>query len=101
MDERVRDIVTYAAGGGAVFSAIGALYQSMSKDGGTVAPILAVFLASCIVVFLPLIQQFSIFGLEARMNNRVNEVKEIEETVRKIAAVNARVTYMTIAWANR
>ncbi len=99
--DKVQNIVTYTAGAVAVFSLIGALYQSMSKDNGSAAPTLIVFLAACVVVFLPLISQFSLPGFEARMNNRVNEVKAIEETVRKIAAVNARVTYMTLAWANR
>lgn len=99
--DKVQNIVTYTAGAVAVFALIGALYQSMSKGNGSAGPTLIVFLAACVVVFLPLISQFSLPGFEARMNNSVKEVKAIEDAVRKIATVNARVTYMTIAWANR
>ncbi|XSC46994.1 hypothetical protein ACF1BQ_016105 [Bradyrhizobium sp. RDT10] len=100
--EKVQNIVTYTAGAVAVFSLIGALYQAMNKGNGSVGGTLLVFFAAGIVVFLPLIQQFSLpGGFETRMNNRVNEVKAVEETVRKIAAVNAKVTYMTLAWSNR
>ncbi|WP_108523243.1 hypothetical protein [Bradyrhizobium algeriense] len=99
--EKVQNIVTYSAGAVAVFSIIGALYQAMSREGGSVAPVLGVFLAACVIVFLPLISQFSFFGLETRMRDKVLEVQAIEDRIRKIAAINARVTYMSIAWANR
>lgn len=100
--DKVQNIVTYTAGAVAVFSLIGALYQAMNKGNGSVAATLAVCFLSCIVVFLPLIQQFSLpGGFEARMRNSVQEVKATEEVVRRVAAINARVTYMSIAWANR
>jgi hypothetical protein len=99
--DKLLEIVRYAAGAGAVFAVVAALYQAMNREVGSALVVLLIFLALCVVTFFPQIQQFSFYGLEARMIGSVKEVKGIEEAVRRMAAVNARVTYMSIAWGNR
>ncbi|WP_298267721.1 hypothetical protein [uncultured Bradyrhizobium sp.] len=99
--DKVRDIVTYTAGAVAVFSLIGALFQSMTKSNGSALPTLLVCAIACVIVFLPMIQQVSFYGVETRMKDKVTEVKAIEDQIKKVAEINARVSYMNIGWGNR
>jgi hypothetical protein len=53
------------------------------------------------VVFLPSLNFISAFGIEAHLTQTLNQAQDIIDRLHKMAAINARATYMTMAWGNR
>jgi hypothetical protein len=56
---------------------------------------------STLLFYLPQLETLSAFGIEARLRNTLDRAEEIIDRLKKLAEVNAKVTYLTLAWGNR
>jgi hypothetical protein len=54
-----------------------------------------------LLLYLPQLETFKAFGIEARMQKNLIEAQEILEKVRQASIASAKSAYLNFAWANR
>jgi hypothetical protein len=53
------------------------------------------------MVFLPKLEMFKAFGVEAKLQKTVTEAVATLASLKRLAEISARASYLTIAWGNR
>ena len=61
----------------------------------------ALFIACTFMVFLPKLEVFKAFGVEAKLQQTVKEAVATLTSLKRLAEISARASYLTIAWGNR
>jgi len=99
--ERFKQAFAYALAIMALLSLFGAIYQAMTQQPQSAAILGALFLAAAFLFYLPQLETFKAFMVEVRLRQSVDRAEEIIERLRQVFIVNAKTTYMTLAWGNR
>jgi hypothetical protein len=99
--ERLRDIVLFVSGAMAIVSVILALYEGFNQRLASAAFLGALFLACTFMVFLPKLEVFKAFGVEAKLQRTVTEAVATLASFKRLAEISAKASYLTIAWGNR
>jgi hypothetical protein len=99
--DRIREILLYVAAAFAIFSIICAVFQAMNDRLGSAGVLAALFVACTMIVFLPQLEVFKAFGIEARLAKTLDRAEEILGRLRTLSEISARVSYLTMAWSNR
>jgi hypothetical protein len=99
--ERLRDIVLFVSGAMAIVSVILALYEGFNQRLASAAFLGALFVACTLMVFLPKLEVFKAFGVEAKLRQTVTEAVATLASLKRLAEISARASYLTIAWGNR
>src|SRR5260370_24134650 len=60
-----------------------------------------IFLVSTLLFYLPQIETLSAWGIRVKLQATLRDAEQIVEKLKKLAEVNAKVTYLTVAWGNR
>jgi len=99
--ERLRDIVLFVSGVMAIVSLILALYEGFNQRVGSAAFLGALFVACTFMVFLPKLEVFKAWGVEARLTKTLDRADEILAKLRRLSLISAKASYMNAAWSNR
>jgi hypothetical protein len=99
--DRLKEIISYFLAAMAMLSLLCAVYESMNQRLGSAGVLAGIFVASAFLVYLPQLETFKAFGIEARMQKNLIEAKEILEKVRQASIASAKSAYLNFAWANR
>jgi hypothetical protein len=85
----------------AIVSIILALYEGFNQRVTSAAFLGGLFLACTFMVFLPKLEVFKAFGVEAKLRQTVTEAVATLASLKRLAEISARASYLTIAWGNR
>jgi hypothetical protein len=99
--DKVRDILLYFIAAIAAFSVMCSVYQAMNRQLQSATLLAGLFVACTLLVFLPQLEVFKAWGVEARLRSTLDRAEEIIGRLRKLSTISARVTYLTMAWSNR
>ncbi len=99
--ERLRDVVLFLSGAMAIVSVILALYEGFNQRVTSAAFLGALFVACTFILFLPKLEVFKAFGVEAKLQQTVTEAVATLASLKRLAEISARASYLTIAWGNR
>jgi hypothetical protein len=99
--ERLRDIVLFVSGAMAIVSVILALYEGFNQRVTSAMFLGGLFVACTLMVFLPKLEVFKAFGVEAKLQQTVTEAVATLASLRRLAEISATASYLTIAWGNR
>jgi hypothetical protein len=99
--DRLRDIVLFVSGAMAIVSVILALYEGFNQRLASAAFLGGLFVACTLMVFLPKLEMFKAFGVEAKLQKTVTEAVATLASLKRLAEISARASYLTIAWGNR
>jgi hypothetical protein len=99
--DRLRDIVLFIAGAMAIVSLILSLYEGFNQRIGTASFLAGLFVASTLIVFLPKLEVFKAWGVEARLTKTLDRAEEIIGKLRRLSLISAKASYMNAAWSNR
>jgi hypothetical protein len=99
--DRVRDIFLYFVAALAMFALLCAVYQAMNDKKGSAATLAAIFFLCAMIVFIPKLDVLEAFGVKAQLNKTLDRAEEIIGKMKRLSEINARASYMTMAWSNR
>jgi hypothetical protein len=99
--DKIRDIFSYFVAAMAIFSLLGAVYQAFQNEKGSALALGTLFLVGALIVFLPQVEYIKTLGVEARLRESYKEAVATVATVRRLAEISARASYLIIAWGNR
>jgi hypothetical protein len=84
-----------------MFAFLGAVYQAFQNEKGSAFTLGTLFLIGALIVFLPQVEFIKTLGVEANLRQTVNEATAILERLKRLSAISAKSTYMSMAWGNR
>jgi len=99
--DRLKDIVAFVMAVMAVFTLIGAAYQAFNNSIKSAAALGTLCALSVALLYLPQLEVFKAFGIEARLRHTLDRAEEIIAHLKELAMINAKVTYLSMAWENR
>lgn len=99
--DKVRDIFSYFVAAMAMFAMLGAVYQAFNNQKGSALTLGTIFLVGALIVFLPNVEFIKTLGVEARLRKTVTEAVATLASLKRLAEISARASYLTIAWGNR
>jgi hypothetical protein len=92
--DKLREIFLFVCFIAAVGTLILCAFQAWNGKTGSAAALGAVFVVCALFLFLSQIKAFKVWQVEV-------ELRETLDSARKLAAIIARASYLTIAWGNR
>jgi len=99
--ERMKDLLSFFIAAMAMVALLCAIYEAMNQRNASALTLLPIFLLATLLFYLPRLETLSALGISVKLQSTLNQAEEIIERLKKLAEVNAKVTYMTIAWGNR
>lgn len=99
--DRVREILLFVAAIIAVFSFILAAYEGANQRVPSATFLGGLAIACTFLVFMPQLEVFKVWGIEARLSKTLDRAEEILGKLTRLSAISARASYLTIAWGNR
>jgi len=99
--DRLRDIVLFATGILAIGSLILAAYEGFSQRIVSAAFLGTLGVVCTFLIFMPKLEVFKVWGVEAKLQQTVTEAVATLSGIRRLSAISARASYLTIAWGNR
>jgi hypothetical protein len=99
--DKVRDIFSYFVAALAMFAFLGAVSQAFQNEKGSAVTLGTLFLIGALIVFLPQVEFIKTLGVEAKLRQTVNEATAILERLKRLSAISAKSTYMSMAWGAR
>jgi hypothetical protein len=85
----------------AMVSLLCAVYEAMNQRLGSSGVLAGIFIVAALIFNLPLLETFKAFSVEVRLRQSVDQAEEILGQIRKASLVNAKATYMNVAWGGR
>jgi hypothetical protein len=99
--DRMRDLLSFVIAAMAMVSLVCAIYEAMNQRSASSLSLATIFFLSTLLFYLPRLETLSALGIEVRLRNTLDRAEEIIDRLKKLAEVNAKVTYLTMAWGNR
>ncbi len=99
--DRMKDLLSFFIAAMAMVSLLCAVYEAMNQRNWSAGALAGLFVVSTLLFYLPQLETLSAFGIQARLRNTLDRAEEIIDRLKKLAEVNAKVTYLTLAWGNR
>src|SRR5713226_6412962 len=99
--ERMKDLLSFFIAAMAMVALLCAIYEAMNQRNASALTLLPIFLLATLLFYLPRLETLSALGISVKLQSTLDRAEEIIERLKKLAEVNAKVTYMTIAWGNR
>jgi hypothetical protein len=99
--DRFRDIVLFVVGIVAIGSLIMAAFEGFNQRINSAIFLGTLGVACTVMVFLPKLEVFKVWGVEAKLQQTVTEAVATLASLRRLAEISAKASYLTIAWGNR
>ena len=99
--DRLKEIFAYFLAAMAMFSLLCAVYQEMNDRLSSAGLLAGIFVATAILLYLPDVETFKGFAIEAKMQiqQKLDRAEEILGKMRQLSIANAKVAYFSLAWA--
>jgi hypothetical protein len=85
----------------ATISVLSAIIQAIRDKFRSATILSAIFIDSSIMLYLPQINTFKAFGIEASIRENLNESYQILEKIRSVAIASSKALSASIAWEGR
>jgi hypothetical protein len=99
--DRLKDILAYFFAAMAMFALLCSIYEAMNQRLGSASLLAGIFAAAALLVYLPQMETFKAFGVEAKLQQKLDRAEEIISKMKNLAAIDAKATYALLAWGNR
>lgn len=99
--DRMRDLLSFFIAAMAMIALLCAIYEAMNQRSGSALTLTTIFLLSTLLFYLPRLETLSALGISVKLQSTLDQAQEIIGRLKTLAEVNAKVTYMTMAWGNR
>jgi len=99
--EKLREIYVFVCFALGVVALILCVFQAWSGKIGSASALGAAFIICGVFLFLSQIKTFKVWEVQVELRETLDRAEEIIGRVRKLAAISARASYLTIAWGNR
>jgi len=99
--EKLREIYVFVCFALGVVALIICVFQAWSGKIGSASALGAAFVICGVFLFLSQIKTFKVWEVQVELRETLDRAEEIIGRVRKLAAISARASYLTIAWGNR
>jgi hypothetical protein len=99
--DRLREIVLFVAGLLAIGSLIMAAFEGFNQRISSAAFLGTLGVVCTFLVFMPKLEAFKVWGVEAKLQQTVTEAVATLASVKRLAEISARAGYLIIAWGNR
>jgi len=99
--EKLREIYVFVCFALGVVALILCVFQAWSGKIGSASALGAAFVICGVFLFLSQIKTFKVWEVQVELRETLDRAEEIIGRVRKLAAISARASYLTIAWGNR
>jgi hypothetical protein len=99
--EKLREIFAFVCFAMGVCSLILAVFQAWNGKVVSAAGLGIAFAVCAMVLFLSQIKTLKVWQVEVELRETLDRAEEIIGRVRKLAAISARASYLTISWGNR
>jgi len=99
--DRLRDILLFVAGLVSIGSLIMAAFEGFNQRIASASFLAALGIACTLIVFIPQLEALKAFGIEAKLRQTYTEAVATLASVKRIAEISARASYLTLAWGNR
>jgi hypothetical protein len=96
--EKLREIFAFVCFAMGVCSLILAVFQAWNGKMVSAAALGMAFAVCAMVLFLSQIKTLKVWQVEVELRETLDRAEEIIGRVRKLAAISARASYLTIAW---
>jgi hypothetical protein len=85
----------------AMLSLLCAVYEAMNQRLATSGVLTGIFVAAALLIYLPQLEIFKAFGVEARMQKNLDRAQEILDKLRQVSIASAKSAYLNFAWSGR
>src|SRR6266496_513692 len=99
--DRLRDILLFVAGIVSISSLIMAAFEGFNQRIASASLLAALGVGCSLIVFIPRLEGLKAFGIEAKLRQTYTEAVATLASVKRLAEISARATYLTLAWGNR
>jgi hypothetical protein len=99
--DRLRDIVLFVTGLLAIGALIMAAFEGFNQRVGAASFLGTLGVVCTFLVFMPKLEVFKVWGVEAKLQQTVTEAVATLASLKRLAEISARASYLTIAWGNR
>jgi hypothetical protein len=99
--DRLRDILLFVAGIVSIGSLIMAAYEGFNQRIAPASFLAALGVVCTLIVFIPQLEALKAFGIEAKLRQTYTEAVATLASVKRLAEISAKATYLTLAWGNR
>jgi hypothetical protein len=99
--DRLRDIVLFVTGLLAIGALIMAAFEGFHQRVGAASFLGTLGVVCTFLVFMPKLEVFKVWGVEAKLQQTVTEAVATLASLKRLAEISARASYLTIAWGNR
>jgi hypothetical protein len=99
--EKLRAIFVFVCFALGVAGLILCVFQAWSEKTGSAFALGFAFVICGIFLFFSQIKAFKVGEIQVELRETLDQAKEIIERLRKLSAISARASYLTIAWGNR
>jgi hypothetical protein len=99
--EKLREIFAFVCFAMGICSLILAVFQAWHGKVVSAAALGLAFAVCGMVLFLSQVKTLKVWQVEVELRETLDRAEEIIGRVRKLAAISARASYLTIAWGNR
>jgi cell division protein FtsB len=99
--EKLREIYVFVCFALGVVALILCVFQAWNGKIGSASALGVAFVICGVFLFLSQIKTFKVWEVQVELRDTLDRAEEIIGRVRKLAAISARASYLTIAWGNR
>jgi hypothetical protein len=99
--DRLRDIVLFVTGLLAIGALIMAAFEGFNQRVASASFLGTLGVVCTFLVFMPKLEVFKVWGVEAKLQQTVTEAVATLASLKRLAEISARASYLTIAWGNR
>jgi hypothetical protein len=99
--EKLREIYVFVCFALGVVALILCVFQAWNGKIGSASALGVAFVMCGVFLFLSQIKTFKVWEVQVELRETLDRAEEIIGRVRKLAAISARASYLTIAWGNR
>lgn len=99
--EKLRQIFVFVCFALGIVALILCVFQAWTGKVASASALGAAFVICGVFLFLSQIKTFKVWDVQVELRETLDRAEEIIGRVRKLAAISARASYLTIAWGNR
>jgi hypothetical protein len=100
--EKLRELFVFVCFIVAVGTLFLGAFQAWNKEIASASALGVIFVVCAVFLFFPQIKAFKVGeAVQVELRETLNEAQSIIERLRKLSAISARASYLTIAWGNR
>jgi hypothetical protein len=99
--DRLREIVLFVTGLLAIGALIMATFEGFNQRVAAASFLGTLGVVCTFLVFMPKLQVFKVWGVEAKLQETVTEAVATLASLKRLAEISAKGSYLTIAWGNR